>query len=147
MLTPFPDVSQFFHGALYLRLKSSTTAYSGFKVAFGATGAHRPTPSRHGGASFKADFALASTTEWQTVKVPFSDFSIDWSEYTGECSTRDPTGQQHYCCTPEHPEVCVTMQHLKAVSGLELWAEGVAGDFALEIDWIGAGPLDATTAH
>ena len=140
LLTPFPDVSAMFTGALHIRAKTSTPSYAGYKIAFGADGATRPTPSRHGGATFKADFQLTGT-DWQDVKIPFSQFSIDWSEYTGECSTLDPTGEQHHCCSAAHPEVCVTAAHLKAINTLEVWAEGVEGTFALDIDWIGAGGL------
>lgn len=70
--------------------------------------------------------------------MPFSSFSIDWSDYTGECSTKDPTGEQHFCCTPSHPEVCPTAALLKKITSLEVWAEGTSGNFSLEIDWIGA---------
>jgi hypothetical protein len=144
LLTPFPDVSKFFSGAFHLRVRTSTPEYTGFKVAFGAEGATRPTPSRHGGASFKADFTL-SGTDWQVVKIPFNQFSIDWSEYTGECDTHDPTGEQHHCCSASHPEVCPTAAHLREITSLEVWAEGVEGTFALDIDWIGAGP--GSSAH
>ena len=134
---PYPDVSSMFSGSLALRVKTSTPQYQGFKVAFGAKGAKRPTPSRHGGPTFKADFTV-SGTDWTTVYVPFNNFSIDWSDYTGECTTKDPTGQQHHCCTAAHPEVCVTEPLLKSISSFEVWAEGSEGDFSLEIDWIGA---------
>ena len=49
-----------------------------------------------------------SGTEWQTVKIPFSAFSYDWSDYTGRCDTKDPrNGTQHVCCSAEHPEVMI----------------------------------------
>merc|ERR1712086_212053 len=136
----FHDASTYANGAMQLYVKSSTPAYKGFKVAFGAVGASRPHPSRHGGATFKANFALSGQhTDWQLVEVPFHRFSIDWSEYTGDCSTKDPTGEQHVCCSSEHPEVCPTAAHLKAITSVEVWAEGSEGDFSLEIAWIGAG--------
>ena len=141
LLTPFPDVSKHFSGALHLRVRTTTPQYSGFKVAFGADGARRPTPSRHGGSSFKADFPPLTGTDWQEIAIPFNQFSIDWSEYTGECTTRDPTGQQHYCCSAAHPEVCPTAAHLRSINSVEVWAEGVEGTFTLDIDWIAAGPL------
>ena len=141
LLTPFPDVSKHLSGALYLRVRTTTPQYTGFKVAFGADGASRPTPSRHGGASFKADFPPLTGNDWQEISIPFNQFSIDWSEYTGECTTKDPTGQQHYCCSAEHPEVCPTAVSLRNINSVEVWAEGVAGTFTLDIDWIGAGPL------
>ena len=99
---------------MQLYVKSSTPSYAGFKVAFGAAGAQRPRPSRHGGSAFKANFQLDGSAPgtWQLISVPFHRFSIDWSEYTGECSTKDPSGEQHVCCTAEHPEVCPTAVHL-----------------------------------
>ena len=55
------------------------------------------------------------------------------SEYTGECSTKDPTGEQHHCCSAAHQEVCPQAQHLAQLTGFEVWAEGVEGDFQLEL--------------
>ena len=136
---PYPDASALFKdGSIVLRAKTTTPDYKGFKVAFGAKGAKRPTPSRHGGATFKAGFFFSnSTADWQEVLVPFHEFSIDWSDYTGDCDTKDPTGEQHYCCTDQHPEVCVTAPLLKEITSLEVWAEGVHGEFHLEIESIG----------
>ena len=78
---------------------------------------------------------------FQTVKIPFNHFSIDWSAFTGECDTVDPNGERHVCCSKEHPEVCPTAENLKQIKFLSIWAEGVAGAFHLEIQSIGAGPL------
>lgn len=129
-----------------LRVKSQTPEYEGFKVAFSAPGI--PKTSVFGGASYKAGFRLTATKSWQVVEVPLTQFSYDWSGYTGRCDTKDPAGafskgQQHYCCSksgtlPSKPEVCVQEKFLSSVNGLEVWAEGVVGDFNLEIDWIGA---------
>lgn len=128
-----------------LRVKSSTADYQGFKVAFAAPGI--PKTSIFGGASYKADFKL-SGGDWQLVEVPLSKFSYDWSGYTGRCDTKDPDslfskGQQHYCCSksgqqPSKPEVCVDNKFLSRINSVELWAEGVEGNFSIEIDWIGA---------
>ena len=99
-----------------------------------------PHPSRHGSPSFKADFNVTGTTAaFETVTVPFNSFSIDWSDFTGECGGTDPNGEKHFCCTSEHPEVCPQAHHLKDITGLELWAEGVEGLFHLEVESIGAG--------
>ena len=102
-------------------------------------GAKKPHPG-HSVGSFKANFNLSST-EWEEVAVPFTQFSIDWSEYTGDCDTKDPNGLQHYCCSDAHPDVCVKPDYLKAITGLQVWAEGKKGKFNIEIDYIGAGPL------
>jgi hypothetical protein len=141
----FPDVSQFIAGSLYLEVRSSTPAYKGYKVAFSAKNVTRPRPGmHHAGPSFKADFSLGGSSsaagEWTTVKIPFSSFSVDWSEFTGECDTKDPTGEQHLCCTSEHPEVCPKDYHLRQLTGFEVWAEGVEGKFSIDVKSISAGP-------
>lgn len=128
-----------------LRVKSSTPAYKGFKLAFASPGI--PRTSIYGGSSYKADFNLTGG-DWQVVEIPLTQFSYDWSGYTGRCDTKDPAGMfskgvQHYCCSksglqPSKPEVCVDSKFLSAINSFEIWAEGVEGDFSIEIDWIGA---------
>jgi len=116
-------------------VRSSTPEYAGFKVEFGAKGV----PARRfGGGSFKSDFKVKGT-DWQTVSVPFNTFSYDWSDFTAECDTKDPTGTQHVCCSAKHPEVCPKAEYLKQITSLAVWAEGAAGDFHLEVKSIGAG--------
>ena len=126
----FNDVSAYSH--LLIHAKSSTPHYSGFKVSFAADTLNPQFKS------FKAPFNVTST-EYQTIAIPFSDFSNDWSAYTGRCDTKDPTGQQHKCCTKANPEVCPTVKNLRDISQVGLWTEGVAGKFNLEVLWIGAG--------
>merc|ERR1711972_58023 len=131
-------------GNIALRVRSSTPEYQGFKVGFAAPGI--PRTSLYGGGSYKADFKL-NGGDWQVVEVPLTQFSYDWSGYTGRCDTKDPAsfgrdGQQHYCCDqsglePSKPEVCVQPQYLSTINALEVWAEGVEGDFNLQIDYIG----------
>ena len=74
--------------------------------------------------------------------MPFTNFSCDWSSYTGDCSTKDPGifGRQHYCCTKEHPEKCPSQAALSGISGVEVWAEGAEGSFHLDLESISAGP-------
>ena len=60
--------------------------------------------------------------------------------FTGECDTKDPTGEQHVCCSAAHPEVCPTAQHLSSITSLEVWAEGIEGQFQLDLQQISAGP-------
>ena len=66
----------------------------------------------------------------QTVFVPWSEFSDKWSPATG----------QH---TSEHPP---TAKSLASISQVQLWVEGVAGDFHVWIDGVRAGsrPMLAT---
>lgn len=139
----FADVSHFADGALYLDVQTTTPEYEGFMVSFGAKNATRPPGAmHHEPPTFKAGFKV-SGTERTTVKVPFSSFSVDWSDFTGRCDTKDPgSGFQHSCCGAEHPEVCPTAQHLAQITGLELWAEGIEGDFDLKVFSIGAGPAE-----
>jgi len=138
----FADASAFIDGALYLSVRTSTPSYKGYKVAFSAKNVTRPRPGmHHAGPSFKADFSIAAGIDFQTIKIPFNHFSVDWSEFTGECSTKDPTGEQHVCCSSEHPEVCPKDYHLAQLTGFEIWAEGVEGNFSIELQSIGAGPL------
>lgn len=136
----FNDASQFLNGSLLLKVRSSTPEYKGFKVEFSAEGIPRTSP--FAGGSFKADFEVQGT-EWQVVSVPFNTFSYDWSDFTGECDTKDPDGKEHVCCSAAHPEVCPTAKFLRRITAVAVWAEGTAGNFHLEVQWIGAGDSSA----
>jgi len=115
--TRFADVSTFTHLALRVRSK---VAYDGFKVSFAADTLNPLF------GSFKADFTIAANYEWTDVLVPFLAFSNSWSAATGE-----PTKT---CAA--NPEVCPTPQNLRDIGQVGLWAEGHAGDFHLEVEWI-----------
>jgi len=130
------------YDSIAMKVKSSTPDFKGFKVAFAAPGI--PKAHLFGFASYKAGFTLTGS-DWQVVEVPLTLFSRDWSSYTGRCDTKDPGmfGGQHYCCDksgekPSKPEVCVDTKFLSKINQLEIWAEGVEGDFNLEIEWVGA---------
>lgn len=139
----FADVSSEIDGGIALYARTTTPKYGGFRVAFSATGIPRTSP--YGGGSFKSGFTMQDTTDWQVVHVPFSDFSYDWSGFTGRCDTTDPSGQQHHCCGDgANAKYCPTSAFLAAITGLELWAEGVEGDFHLEVKWIGASDQGAS---
>lgn len=141
----FADITGYDNIAM--RVRSSTPGYQGFKVEFSAP--HVPRTSIYGGGSYKAGFNLTGG-DWQVVEVPLTAFSYDWSGYTGRCDTKDPKGmfpwskpKQHYCCDksgqqPAKSEVCVESKFLKTIDSIGVWAEGVHGDFNIEIDWIGA---------
>lgn len=137
----FPDASGFIGGALYLEARSTTPDYAGFKVAFTAKNTTRPRPGmHHAGPSFKSDFVVPAGADFQQVRIPFGTFSVDWSEFTGECDTLDPSGEQHVCCSAAHPDVCPREWHLRQLTGFEVWAEGKEGDFEIELKSISAGP-------
>ena len=134
----YADVSSLIDGALVIGVKSSTVKYAGFKVAFSAKNMTRH--QTHGTPSFKANFVAPTSVDFTEVRIPWSSFSLDWSEYTGDCDTKDPTGEQHHCCSAAHPEVCPQAQHLAQLTGFEVWAEGVEGDFQLDLLTIVARP-------
>ena len=116
----FADVSSL--SALKLVVRSKMP-YGGFKASFG--------PAPHTGffSSYKADFNVTAGEAWQTVVIPFDQFSSKWSSYTGEPTVR---------CSKLHPEVCPDKQHLAKLSSMELSAEGVLGRFLLEVKSISA---------
>lgn len=103
--THFADASAFTHLSLTVR---TTLAYAGFKVSFAADTLNPQF------ASFKADFAVTPDNEWHTVNIPFNAFSNAWSAATGEPTTP---------CSAQHPEVCPTLQNLKDIGQITLWAE------------------------
>ena len=135
--------------AISLKVRSSTPGYKGFKIAFSGTDV--PTvgpqfgPKRDG--EYKAGFEVEGS-DWQVVDVPFTQFSYDTSQYTGTCNFQDPDsafgkGAQHYCCSdsglePSKPEVCVDSKYLSVIKNVAIWAEGVEGDFNIEIESITA---------
>jgi hypothetical protein len=131
-LHKFGDASSFTHILIRADLGEFFN-YSGYKFSFAADTLNPQFKS------FKADFPAVKSAGFTTIAIPFTQFSNDWSSFTGECSTKDPTGYQHHCCTTEHPEVCVKPKNLKDISQIGVWAEGVAGKFSMKLLWIGAG--------
>eukprot|EP00729_Bicosta_minor_P003948 gene3948-243_t len=127
------------NGTMDLMLRSTTPTYTGFKVGWSAKGIPIKPQYGHGDGSFKASIQLKDQTDWQLVQIPMSDFSDDWSPFTGNCDTHDPTGKQHHCCgTGDLAQYCPTSVFLSALTDISIWAEGVAGDFQIEAKWIGA---------
>merc|ERR1711966_162070 len=124
------DVSEFINGSLQMRVKSDIP-YNNWKMSFGAPNV--PHKRLYQTGAFKADVKIEGS-QWQTVSVPFSSFSWDWSTYTGECSTTDPDGVTHQCCDKDHPEACPTTKFLSSINSLQVWAEGAVGNIHLEIE-------------
>jgi hypothetical protein len=118
----FADISSANAVKLVVRSKID---YTGFKVSFG------PAPRSAGSffASYKADFNITTSADWQTIFVPFVHFSSKWSGFTGEPTTK---------CSIAHPEVCPDAPHLAKLTSFELSAEGVEGKFNIEVKSIGA---------
>jgi hypothetical protein len=133
----FADVSSYSHLMLKVRTPKD---FKGFKVSFAANTLNPQFDS------FKANYDVPVGSDWSYVAIPFNSFSNDWSPYTGDCDTKDPTGKQHVCCSSDHPEVCPTAKNLRDIIQIGLWAEGVQGSFHLEIERIGAGNPSAALA-
>jgi len=125
----FADISTYDGIKLVLR---STMPYSGFKVSFG--------PSPHSSfffASYKADFNVTASKDLQDIFIPFNSFSYKWSGTTGQPTTT---------CAAD-PSVCPDAKHLKALTSMEIAAEGVAGRFHLELKSISAVKISASAAQ
>jgi len=129
VLKRFNDASGYSH--LEVRMRSFIK-YDGWKVSFAANTFNPQF------ASFKAGFILPGDGHWYDIAVPFASFSNDWSPYTGDCDTLDPTGRQHVCCTPETTNVCPKPDDLSSIQQIGLWAEGAAGEFHVEVQWVRA---------
>jgi len=127
------DASAYTNGAIQLIVRTTTPSYKGYKFAFSAIGAKRHHDGHELLGSYKSDFTVPAGSDWQKVTIPMSHFSSDWSDFTGECSTKDPDGYQHKCCTEQSPDVCPNKNTLAKIVGFSIWAEGVAGDFKLEM--------------
>merc|ERR1711971_1065929 len=120
----FPDISG--AGALQMVLRTGVV-YPKWKVEFGP--APKGSIFSPAGNTYKADFNLTKADNtWQTITVPFVHFSYKWSATTGEATTK---------CSDD-PKVCPDASHLKALTTMEIAAEGATGKFHLEIKSISA---------
>merc|ERR1712060_304096 len=75
--------------------------------------------------SYKADFEvqkLSKTGDFQEVFIPWSAFSDHWSPYTGEHTKESPPSKAS----------------LRSITQLQIWTEGVLGDFNLHLQHIRA---------
>merc|ERR1712151_1479380 len=126
----FPDGSGYDN--IFLVARTTVPNYKGFKLSFAADTLNPQFKS------FKSPIKF-QTTDWEVINVPLTEFSNDWSSFTGDCFTTDPNGKEHRCCSPQNPDVCPKSRQLNDISQFGLWAEGYAGDFQVEIKAIGAG--------
>ena len=104
--------------AAVLMVRTTTPEYAGFKISFAANTLDPQFKS------YKANFNITQNNTWTQVVIPWAQFSNDWSPYTGNCDTKDPTGVQHHCCSSAYPKVCITDKDLAAIEQIEIWAEG-----------------------
>mmetsp|Transcript_20517 Transcript_20517/g.34336 ORF Transcript_20517/g.34336 Transcript_20517/m.34336 type:complete len:239 (-) Transcript_20517:250-966(-) len=116
----WPSASGYTH--MIIRAKS-TIPYKGFKFSFGADTLNLQFKC------FKADFEMESTGEWEDIYIPMSEFSNDWSSYTGEPITK---------CSDD-PSVCPTDKNLEDIEQIGFWMEGAEGDFDFTLKHVQAG--------
>jgi len=122
----FPDIS----GADALQLVARQTSdYKGWRITMGDA-PHNP----DSGApffvkgSYKANVAIPMSEEFQTIIIPFTDFTYKWSDTTGEPTVK---------CADD-ASVCPEEKYLKSLKQLSITAEGVEGSFHLEVQSITA---------
>lgn len=114
------DAAGFTHMIIRAR---STIDYKGFKFSFGADTLNLQFKC------FKANFVMESTGEWEDIYIPMTEFSNDWSSYTGEAITK---------CSDD-PAVCPTDKNLNDIRQIGFWMEGAEGDFNFEVEYVRAG--------
>jgi len=122
----FPDIS----GADALEVVAKQTSdYKGWRFTIGDA----PRNPDSGApffvkGTYKANFAIPASEEFQTVTIPFTDFTYKWSDTTGEPTVK---------CADD-ASVCPTAKYLKTPKQLTITAEGVEGSFHLEVKSITA---------
>jgi len=114
-LSTFPSVVG--EDGLEVRMHNLHGNITSFNVAFCDTHIN---PYRCQFGTFKATFKMPHTNGFHTAFVPWSSFSDKW----------DPATGQH---TEENPP---TNASLASISQVQLWVEGLAGDFHVLIDGI-----------
>merc|ERR1712232_829680 len=122
----FPDIS----GADAIELVARQTSdYKGWRFTIGDA----PRNPDSGAPFFvkgqyKANVAIPVSDEFQTIIIPFTDFTYKWSDTTGEPTVK---------CADD-ASVCPDSKYLKAPRQLAIMAEGVEGSFHLEVQSITA---------
>ena len=131
---PNKDASDYNAIEITLRNHGPLTA---FKSSWGGKGVPKDPNCHHPGCqyqtgSFKASFNVtqqSATAPPQKVVIPFTDYTYEWSDYTGGC-----TDHGAKCCDPkESPNTCPSKTALSQITQIGIWGEGTAGDFALDI--------------
>lgn len=114
----FPDVSGM--DGLLLSVRRAGGNISSFKVAFCDS---RINLFRCQFGTFKAGFEVPEVSaNFQDIFLPWSAFSDKWSASTGQHTAEEPP----------------TKSSLASITQLQLWTEGVAGDFHLQVQSIAA---------
>ena len=116
----FPDVSA--EEGLVLKMANVDGNVTSYKIAFCDS---RINPYKCQFGTFKAGLTLSpsSETKVETVFLPWSKFSDKWSAATGAHTAEDP------------PKA----KSLASITQFQMWVEGVAGPFAVNLYEVGAG--------
>merc|ERR1719424_756445 len=131
---PNKDASAYDAFEITLRSHGPLTA---FKSSFGGKGVPKDPNCHHPGCqyqtgTFKAGFNVTQTSANavpQKIIVPFTDYTYEWSDFTGGC-----TDHGAKCCDPTAtPNTCPSKTALAQITQIGIWGEGTAGDFALDI--------------
>jgi len=117
LLGRFPDVSSM--DGLLLGLRNAGGNITSFKVAFCDSHINL---YRCQFGTFKADFSLPPSSDFKDVFVPWSAFSDKWSAYTGEHTAEEPPAASS----------------LRSITQLQIWTEGVLGDFEVQVKYVKA---------
>jgi len=117
----FPDISE--ADAIQL-VARQTSDYKGWRLTIGDA----PRNPDSGAPFFvkgqyKANVEIPVSEEFQTVTIPFTDFTYKWSDTTGEPTVK---------CADD-ASVCPEAKYLKTPKQLAIMAEGVEGSFHLEV--------------
>jgi len=119
----WPDASSC--EGLRFTLRSSTPNYKGFRVSFGSKRPPDAFPYTYG---FKSNMHLDDSKDFQTIRLPFDEFTDKWDAGTGDAVVT---------CA-ENKEYCPDQNDKKDLYSIALWGEGVEGKVDLEIQSISA---------
>jgi hypothetical protein len=123
LTTSFPDVSKM--DGVFLNVRNMDANVTKFKFAFCDS---RINPYTCQFKTYKADFSVEAGQDFAEVFLPWSKFSNMWSPETGEHTKENPP----------------TASTLSSITQLQIWVEGVAGHFHLQVKGIRAGMKPAT---
>jgi len=163
----FVDVSSALGGALILEVKSTTPAYSGFKITLATTEKWGKNSNQHDwGCSYemgpyknrgcyKASFTVPYGNENQHadfvfVQIPLTNFGGSWLYGSGatwpgkNCTESKIPGKWWPHTLPDNQ--CLTAKTLADIKQISIWAEGVSGKVNLEVKSISAIPAAAIPA-
>ena len=100
--------------------------YTGYRIGFGTQRAPEDLEPHRWSSGFKAPFQAGMVLN--DVEIPFTSFSDDWDDATGEIIVSCADDQR----------VCPHASNLQDLQKLSVWAEGVEGAVHLEIHSIKA---------